>query len=207
VPSKPSTRRLTKDDWTAEALRALRSGGLAAVAIEPIAARLGATKGSGYWHFRGRDGLIEATVSRWEREHTEAVIAHVASGATALDRLRELLRVVLGHTGPFGVELALLASADHPVVAPTLRRVTRRRIDYLTGLFTELGFDPVWATRRALLAYTTYLGHAQLSRTDPDAVPAGGLERQAYLDAVLATLVAPVTGVAACSVAPREPSG
>jgi AcrR family transcriptional regulator len=193
VPSKPSTRRLTKDDWTAEALRALRSGGLAAVAIEPIAALLGATKGSGYWHFHGRDGLVEATVARWEREHTEAVITHVAGGATALDRLRELLRVVLGHTGPFGVELALLASADHPLVAPALRRVTRRRIDYLTSLFVELGFDPGWATRRALLAYSTYLGHAQLSRTDPDAVPPGGPERQAYLDAVLATLVAPVT--------------
>jgi AcrR family transcriptional regulator len=193
-PSRPTNRRLSRDDWTAEALRALRAGGLSAVAIEPIAARLGATKGSGYWHFRGRDDLIAATIARWEAEHTEAVIAHVESEAAAIDRLRELLRVVLGHVGPFTVELALLASADHPLVAPTLRRVTRRRIDYLTELFAELGFDRERAGRRALLAYTTYLGHAQLARTAPDAVPTAGQDRQAYLESVLAALIAPDEG-------------
>lgn len=175
-------------------MRALRGGGLSAVAIEPIAARLGATKGSGYWHFRGRDELIVATVARWEAEHTEAVIAHVESEAAAIDRLRELLRVVLGHAGPFTVELALLASADHPLVGPTLRRVTRRRLDYLAGLFAELGFDTERARRRALLAYTTYLGHAQLARTAPEAVPTADHGRQAYLESVLDTLIAPERG-------------
>jgi hypothetical protein len=127
---------------------------------------------------------------RWEREHTDAVIARADAGVDPVDRLRELLRVVLGRSGPFSVELALLASSDDPLVAPTVRRVTQRRLDYLTELFASLDFDPVAAGRRALLAYTTYLGHAQLARTAPDAVPPGGPERQAYLDSVLATLLA-----------------
>jgi len=189
VVREASTRRLSRDDWTAEALRALGAGGLAAVAIEPIAARLGATKGSGYWHFRGRADLVAATLARWEAEHTEEVIAQADTGNDPVGRLRELLRVVLGRSGPFRVELALLASSEDPLVAPTVRRVTQRRIDYLTGLFTELGFDRIQADRRALLAYTTYLGHAQLARTAPDAVPRGGGARQAYLDSVLAALI------------------
>jgi AcrR family transcriptional regulator len=189
VVREANTRRLSRDDWTAEALRALGAGGLAAVAIEPIAARLGATKGSGYWHFRGRADLVAATLARWEAEHTETVIAQADTGGDPVGRLRELLRVVLGRSGPFRVELALLASSEDPLVAPTVRRVTQRRIDYLTGLFTGLGFDRVQADRRALLAYTTYLGHAQLARTAPDAVPRGGGARQAYLDSVLAALI------------------
>jgi AcrR family transcriptional regulator len=189
VVREAGTRRLSRHDWTAEALRALGAGGLAAVAIEPIAARLGATKGSGYWHFRGRADLVAATLARWEAEHTEAVIAQADTGGDPVGRLRELLRVVLGRSGPFRVELALLASSEDPLVAPTVRRVTQRRIDYLTGLFTGLGFDRVQADRRALLAYTTYLGHAQLARTAPDAVPRGGGARQAYLDSVLAALI------------------
>ncbi|MDT7585237.1 MAG: hypothetical protein QOE32_2787 [Pseudonocardiales bacterium] len=184
-----ANRRLSRDDWTAEALLVLGAGGLASVAIEPIAARLGTTKGSGYWHFRSRADLVTATLQRWEREHTEAVIARADTGVDPVDRLRELLRVVLGRSGAFSVELALLASSDDPLVAPTVRRVTQRRLDYLTGLFTSLDFDPVSAGRRALLAYTTYLGHAQLARTVPDAVAPGGPERQAYLDSVLATLL------------------
>jgi AcrR family transcriptional regulator len=185
----PREARLSRDDWTAEALRTLGAGGLASVAIEPIAARLGATKGSGYWHFRGRADLVAATLARWEAEHTEAVIAQAETGPGPVDRLRELLRVVLGRSGPFSVELALLASSDDPLVAPTVRRVTQRRIDYLTSLFRELGFDELRADRQALLAYTTYLGHAQLARTAPDAVPRGGPARAAYLESVLATLL------------------
>ena len=189
MPREASARRLNRDDWTAEALRTLGAGGLAAVAIEPIAARLGATKGSGYWHFRGRADLVACTLARWEAEHTEAVIAQADTGPGPVDRLRELLRVVLGRSGPFSVELALLASSDDPLVAPTVRRVTQRRIDYLTSLFRELGSDSVRADRHALLAYTTYLGHAQLARTAPDAVPRGGPARAAYLESVLATLL------------------
>jgi AcrR family transcriptional regulator len=190
VSREVANRRLSRDDWTAEALLVLGAGGLASVAIEPIATRLGTTKGSGYWHFRSRADLVTATLQRWEREHTEAVIARADTGVDPVDRLRELLRVVLGRSGAFSVELALLASSDDPLVAPTVRRVTQRRLDYLTGLFTSLDFDPVPAGRRALLAYTTYLGHAQLARTVPDAVAPGGPERQAYLDSVLATLLA-----------------
>lgn len=179
--------RLSREDWTAAALTALERGGLAAVAIEPLAARLGATKGSGYWHFANRADLVKATLQRWEQDHTAAVIAQVERGGTPAERLRELLYLVLGHAGPNTVELALLASADDPLVAAALQRVTERRLCYLAGLFTELNFDADESRRRALLAYTTYLGHAQLTRTAPAAVPVGP-HREAYLQSVLTTL-------------------
>jgi hypothetical protein len=82
-----------------------------------------------------------------------------------------------------------MASSDDPLVAPTVRRVTQRRLDYLRSQFRELGFDEARADRRALLTYTTYLGHAQLARTVPGAVPTGGPARAAYLESVLATLL------------------
>ena len=48
-------RRLAREDWVDAALAAIAEGGVAAVAVEPIAARLGTTKGSFYWHFHDRD--------------------------------------------------------------------------------------------------------------------------------------------------------
>ena len=183
--------RLSREDWTAAGLAALGEGGIAAVAIEPLAARLGATKGSGYWHFANRAALVEATLERWEREHTELVIAEVDQHGDTIERLRTLLYAVIGHAGPQTVELALLAWADDPVVAPILRRVTKRRLSYLAQLFDDLGFDHQEAERRALLAYTTYLGHAQLARTAPDAVPSGSA--RAYLESLLTALTGPTT--------------
>src|SRR5690349_19806066 len=100
--------RLTKDDWTAAALDALAEGGVAAVAIEPLAARLGATKGSAYWHFPNREALLRATLERWEREYTDAVIKLIEEGAAGPEeRLRRLFGAVLRAERPAHVELAL----------------------------------------------------------------------------------------------------
>lgn len=183
-------KRLSASDWTAAALDALSSGGVAAVAVEPLAARLGATKGSFYWHFASRDALIEAVLQRWESTETDDVIALVETEPDVRTRLRNLLAVALGGPGDRAgarVELALQATADHVLVAPVLSRVTRRRLDYLAGLFSDLGFAPGEARRRSLLAYTAYLGHAQLAHATPDAVP-DARALVPYVDAVVSTL-------------------
>jgi AcrR family transcriptional regulator len=162
------------------------------VAVEPIASRLGATKGSFYWHFANRDALLEAALLGWEQTDTEAVIELVAETVDPRKRLHDLLELAIGgHAGQHGnrVELALLATPEHPLVAPLLARVTQRRIGYLEQVFVELGFSADAARQRGLLAYTAYLGHAQLIRATPELAPAGpGLA--AYVDATIETLCA-----------------
>lgn len=185
-------RRLSAEDWTAAALGALAAGGIAAVAVEPLAARLGTTKGSFYWHFSDREALLTAALQRWERVDTEDVIALIEARPDARGRLHALFGTAIGggdarRTG--AVELALQPTADHPLVAPALARVTRRRLDYLAALFAELGFDPPEAGRRALLSYTAYLGHAQLAHATPALVPRGP-QLPGYVDTVIAALVA-----------------
>lgn len=179
----PARKRLTADDWIGAAYAALAAGGVGAVAVEPIAARLGTTKGSFYWHFVGRDALLAATLDRWERVETDAVIALGDAEPDRLARLRLLLGVALAPPGA-AVELALQAAADHPLVGPVLGRVTRRRLDYLTATFVDLGFAPDEAARRGLLVYTAYLGHAQLALVTPDRLP----DPVGYVDTVVATL-------------------
>src|SRR5829696_7253917 len=49
---------LSRRAWTHAALEAIAEGGLAAVAVAPLAIRLGATKGSFYWHFASRESLV-----------------------------------------------------------------------------------------------------------------------------------------------------
>ena len=183
-------KRLTARDWTSAALAALARGGIAAVAVEPIAASLGATKGSFYWHFAGREALLEAALLEWERTDTDDVIAFVETEPDMLRRLRKLLAAALGagiERPGARVELALQSSAGHPLVAPVLARVTARRLGYLTEMFEELGFSPDEARQRSLLAYTAYLGHAQLAHATPEAAPTGEA-LPAYVEAVIATL-------------------
>jgi AcrR family transcriptional regulator len=186
-------KRLTASDWTVAALEVLSEGGLAAVAVEPIAVRLGTTKGSFYWHFSNRDALLEAALLRWERVKTEEVITLVDAEPDPHSRLRRLLDLTLAHPADQPVDRAMLtlqANASHPLVAPVFARVTRRRIDYTTGLFAAAGFPPDQARTRGLLAYTAFLGHAHLASTSPELVPQGA-DRRDYVEAVVATLTRP----------------
>ncbi|WP_329398918.1 TetR/AcrR family transcriptional regulator [Streptomyces lydicus] len=183
-------QRLTAQDWADAALTAIGEGGLAAVAVEPLAARLGTTKGSFYWHFANRDALIEAALERWEEVDTEAVITEVEAEPDPVGRLRRLLRRATDGAAEDPLEVSLLATAGQPRVAAALARVTERRIGYLASLFAELGFTEDEARRRALLAYTAYLGHTQLGHAVPRSLPAGAA-REHYLDGVIDTLVRP----------------
>jgi AcrR family transcriptional regulator len=170
---------LAAADWTHAALHALARGGLAAIAVEPLAKELGATKGSFYWHFADRQALVEATLELWERRDTEQVIAAIDPALDVETRLRNLLRLAFTSVleqsagGAGTVELALQASAALPAVAPTLDRVTRRRLSTLTRLYVELGMPRAAARDRGLLAYTAFLGHAQLAHATPELLPSG----------------------------------
>ena len=184
--------RLTREAWVRAALDTIAKGGLAAVAVMPLAKQLGATKGSFYWHFADREALVDAALADWEHSHTTAVIEEIeAASDDPLQQLRLLFRRVTALAARDRIELALLATADHPTVQPVLDRVTRRRIDFVAHVFQRLGFSRAGAKRRALLAYSAYLGHAQLLHATPQLLPRAQAAKRAYLNNVLVALTSP----------------
>jgi AcrR family transcriptional regulator len=188
--AKGGAKRLTRDDWTAAALTALTSGGVQAVAVEPLAASLGSTKGSFYHHFADRDELLRCALERWERTETDAVIDFLRPLPTARERLSTLVRTIFAHSeGELSVRLA--GSAAHPAVAPVLARVTRRRVDYVAEQLAETGLAPDVAHRRAVLAYAAYVGWSQLRPADPQHGLAGAepAEVRLYADEMLGMLL------------------
>ncbi|MEU6283445.1 TetR/AcrR family transcriptional regulator [Streptomyces sp. NPDC047028] len=182
--------RLTAQDWADAALAAIREGGVAAVAVEPLAARLGTTKGSFYWHFANRDALVEAALDRWEQISTEGTISEAEAEPDPAERIRRLFAEAVASATADPLEVALLATATHPQVAAAMRRVTERRVAYLGRLFAGLGFPEPEARRRGLIAYTVYLGHAQLGHAVPSVLPPEeGGEFRAYLGEALEALM------------------
>lgn len=170
---------------------ALGEGGLSAVAIERLATRLGTTKGSFYWHFPNRQALIDAALARWEQQRTEGVIAAMEREPEPRQRLRWLFVEGMEEAPGERTELALLANAHDPLVAPLLRRTTQRRIDYMATQYEQLGLRTADAHRRALLAYMVYLGFVQLARAAPSVLPTEPKARQRFTDSALDALLPP----------------
>jgi AcrR family transcriptional regulator len=154
--------RLGRADWLQAALAALAESGVDGVRVESLARRLGVTKGSFYWHFADRAALLAALLDEWEQRATLAVIDDVeASGGGAAERLLALFRLAFAADGRLDRRLRAWAEDDEGAAA-VLRRLDKRRLDYLRRLFTELGLPAAQAALRAELAYTALLGGFQL---------------------------------------------
>jgi len=152
-----------KSQWTQAGLEALRKGGVAGVRVERLAEDIGLTKGSFYWHFRGRGELLEALLDFWARERTEAEFERISEVKGGLvPRLLTLAEDVLDKgMGRYDPAVRAWARADRKVAA-AVALVDRRRVRALAGFFEEGGFAPAEARTRARLFYTFLLGEPQV---------------------------------------------
>ncbi|MEV4165448.1 TetR/AcrR family transcriptional regulator [Nonomuraea dietziae] len=155
--------RLTADDWAKAALDALVEGGLAAVAVEPVAARLGVSKGSFYWHFANRRALVAAALALWE-SRTEQVIADLEMIEEPGARMRTLLELAFADPADAAISFRLISAADDPFVAGVARRVSTRRLEVMQAALEELGQPAPTARDRVVAGYSSYLGIAALTR-------------------------------------------
>ncbi|MEV8098907.1 TetR/AcrR family transcriptional regulator [Kitasatospora sp. NPDC085879] len=188
--------RVTKDDWTMAALRALARGGVAAVAVDVLAKELGVTRGSFYWHFDNREALLVAALETWELRATTEIVEAVRELPDPLARGRALLTEALGSEKIAGLEPALVAQTAHPAVAAVVTRVTRARLAFLAEIFSDLGLGPQDARHRALAAYAAYLGWLELRRTAPEPAPEAQPDdtgAPAALDHLVDMILAPVS--------------
>ena len=188
MDQKVEKPRLSAEDWALAALDVIASQGLAAVAVEPLARRLGVTKGSFYWHFPSREALLVAALERWEKTEQETVFGQMEAVSDPRLRLRELFELVAREPRSHIIYSELLKALDHPVVKPVLSRVSVRRMDYLAASFRQAGLPRLDAQNRARLAYAAYVGFLQLAlQLGQPRLPRDALD--AYGKHVAATLI------------------
>jgi AcrR family transcriptional regulator len=178
--------RLGPEDWTRAALAAIAAKGTANVSVERLARELGTTKGSFYWHFKDRPALIEAALQRWETDYTERIIERLSGVADPRERFRRLLESSFEESPGVLIDANLLAAADDPVVGAALERVARKRLAFVDKIFAEL--EAPGGSDRAILAFSAYVGLAQLRRTAPDLMPTGRRAKP-YVDHAIAWLL------------------
>src|SRR5207247_9049694 len=136
--------------------------GLDALSIPVLARALGVTKGSFYWHFDGIEALIGAALRRWEEMDGEA-LDEVRPIQDPRARLEALFVQSMQKREAHALYVALALSSDADVAA-AVRRVSERRLHFLIDSYRQLGLGSVEARKRALLAYSAYVGALHLRR-------------------------------------------
>jgi AcrR family transcriptional regulator len=170
-------KTLTRADWIGAALDALAGSGLRAVAVEPLAEQLGATKGSFYWHFRDRNALLEAAVAQWEQSATDEPISRLETISDPAQRHRASVDWMAESGRDMQIFMVLLWNADHPVISPIINRILAKRMEFSLRMREQAGEEPEQARRSMLLAYSVLLGLQLLHRAAPPLVPEGDTPR------------------------------
>ena len=162
--------RLSRASWIEAGFAALADDGPEALKAEPLARRLGTTKGSFYWHFKDVPDFHDAMLDAWEMRSEPPE----DGDGTAEQRLRRLA----GWLGePDRQDVALRAWAK---AGDSVERVDGARMDRVAELLIEIG---IGNPEMAQIIYATSVGMRSLSQ---DEAATGPEAMESLVDLILA---------------------
>jgi AcrR family transcriptional regulator len=146
APKANAEPPLGRKDWIEAAIAMLAEDNVEALRVDTLAEKLGVTKGSFYWHFKGRDDLLFAVLDEWRLRMTSEVQALIFDrSGTPWERLERLVRIAISSRadvpgGPFEITLRDWARRDAKV-AEVVRAVDSERIAFAAQLYREAGLN------------------------------------------------------------------
>jgi len=157
--------------WVEAGLAELARGGIDAVRVEVLAARLGVTKGGFYRRFKDRRALLDALLHTWVRGRIAAIDQQTELGKEgAGDRLRALIRLYSERVSQQGmaIELAIRQWArSDPAAGAAAAKVDAARLKRVAHLYQQLGLGAREAEARAVLFYAFIFGQSLIFLDEP----------------------------------------
>lgn len=172
----PPAPRFDKERWLEAALEVLAREGQAKFDVKRIAAQLGVTKGSFYYHFGSRDAFVTELLRYWRDVYTESVkVELTAARLNASDSLLMLMELIeRDDLDRYDVAIRSWAAQD-PKIAAEVKKVDASRREFVEGLFAGMGFDGAERQERACAWLVYYTGNRsafmpEQSRDDPERI-------------------------------------
>ncbi len=171
--TEPPRTALTPERWIEAATNVLVDHGIDSVRVDVLARELKVTRGSFYWHFKGREDLLRAVLQAWRARATEQLTKRL-EGAHDDPRAQVRDLISLPFRGRAAVraariELAIRAWARRDAMARAfVDEADAARIGYIAQVFSSLGFGIAEARARAFLLYSYEVAESLLSAQGSD---------------------------------------
>lgn len=165
--------RGSREVWLEAARAALLDGGVEAVKIQPLAARLELSRTSFYWFFKDRQALLEALLEDWEATNTGALVtACEAYAETVTEAVLNVIGVFLDGGGfESRVDFAVRGWAlQSDAVMARVAAADEARLAAIRGLFTRFGYDRTESDVRARTVYLVQIGYISMQVREDMAV-------------------------------------
>lgn len=153
--------RLSRQDWIDSGLRTLATGGAGALKVGAMAAAMGVSRGSFYWHFKDFADFRGQLLLSWRNRTVDQIIREFEDDDGGPGRLQRLMKRAF--FGKRGLDRAIrIWAADEPEVAAMVAAVDASRVAYMAQLLIAAGVGPEQAQPRAAFIYWAYLGQAMV---------------------------------------------
>jgi AcrR family transcriptional regulator len=154
-----STDRSSREDWINAALKLLAENGLDAITIDALCKSLGLTKGSFYWHFKGRQELLSTMAASWATTYTRDV--HKSLRQSELDDWAQLAEVkrLSTEAGYGNIDRAMRIWAESCDETRTaVNSADREVVKFIEEKYLNIGLTPADARTLAKLSLATSVG-------------------------------------------------
>lgn len=154
--------KVTRQDWLNAALAVLKDGGVEAIKVADLAARMQVSRSSFYWYFGNRTDLLNALLQHWQDTNTAALVAQAKAPArTITEACCNIFRCNIDQSlFDSRLDFAIRDWARRSAaVRATLHDGDRIRLAALTDMFTRHGYDMQNAAARARVLYYMQLGY------------------------------------------------
>lgn len=154
-------RALDRAAWITEARAVLVAGGIAAVKVGRLAAKLAVTRESFYWHFKSLQELQDELLSDWERGNAAAYDA-------LLDPRHDGSRELLAKVHMWLDEERYSPAWDSAIrdwariskkTARVVKRVDEQRVETIKQMFLDMGYEEIESLVRARITYFHQVGY------------------------------------------------
>ena len=186
----PMVRHDSRTQLVDVTLRILLERGIDAVRVDEVAAEVGVTKGSVYWHFSDRNDLIKEAliehVRRLNEEFVEGVGSAIATADSTTDYLVRIAPFIVDPFDPQQSEtrrrrLSLILEAQaSPEFAPLIREAQLRSLNVYADLMRDAQTRGFLRADLDPLAVATALHAINFGSIIIDVVGEGGPSRDAW---------------------------
>ena len=162
-----NNKKLTANDWLEAALNVLASDGVSAVAVEPLAKKLGVTKGSFYWHFKNREDLITNVIVYWESIETQYINHYRSYYSKPEEFMKESLSILINDDLNKSVLIAIAEDKSFSASRIAYQKAVHRRLNIWTAAYTSMGIEKAAAEVKAYETFCSYFGLIKLLLDQP----------------------------------------
>jgi len=169
-PGPTGNVKATRDDWLEAALEILISDGVESVRVLTLGRKLGVSRSSFYWYFKGRQDLLDQLLEHWRDKNTRFIVDRASRPAPSITQgvLNVFECWVDERLFNPRLDFAIRAWARHSTaVRKIIDDADSERLEAIRGMFLRQGYPEPDAFVRARVLYFMQIGYYSLEIVEP----------------------------------------